>query len=106
MKELNTVYAVSVGADVVDYNVKRIQGQIFKLLPAKEEGQEIQKPLETLVIETLGLSSLLPQEPKILAIASKLQGMANMEGMDYMTFRRTIFDCCGLCGDVRKTLCP
>lgn len=103
MSELNTVYNITVDKDIVEFNVKRIQGQIFKLLPTYEEEKDYKKPLQTLITETLGMSSLLPQEPKIFSLACKLQGIYN-DDMDYMTLRRTIFDCCGLCGDVRDAL--
>ena len=104
MSELNTALGPSVDVGVVDYNIRRIQGQIFKLLPSFEKGKDYKKPAQTLAIEVLGLSSILPQDPKIFSLACKLQGMHEQD-MDYMTLRRTVFDCCNICGNVRDNLC-
>lgn len=104
MNELSTSCGVTVDLDIIDFNLKRVQGQIFKILPTFEEGKDYKKPAQTLATEILGMSSLLPQEPKIFSLACKLQGLYEQD-MDYMTLRRTIFDCCGLCGDMRDALC-
>lgn len=92
-----TKYDVEISNDVLNYNIKRIISQVFALLPMREEGKNWVKPLETLINETLGLSTLFPQEPTVLTVSSKLQGLLDQDkDSSFAFYRRTIFECCNL----------
>lgn len=92
-----TVYETEISNDVLKYNIKRIISQVFALLPMREEGKDWVKPLETVINETLGLSSLFPQEPIVLTVSSKLRGLLDQnQDSSFPFYRRTIFECCNL----------
>lgn len=89
----------------VQANLQRIVGQIFRLLPTREENQDWIKPLDTLIIELIGLSHFFSNQQTLLSLICKLQGLKELgEDIDFMLFRRTIFEACGLCDDVRESL--
>ena len=52
-------------------SLKRIVGQIFRLLPTFEEGQDWIKPIDTLIIELTGMALSLNAETKIYQLIYK-----------------------------------
>lgn len=95
---------VEVSRDIYESNVRRILSQTFALLPTREEGKDWIKPLETLAVETIGLAALLPQEDKVLRVASKLQGLLEQKDTcDFPSYRRTVFECCNLLSKILES---
>lgn len=90
-----TSYGTEFSDEVVNGNLKRIGGQIFRLLPAREEGLDWQKPLETLLVELLGMANLFSDRRDMLTLVAKLEGVHDAD-TDFQLFRRTIFECCNL----------
>lgn len=79
--------------------------QIFKLLPMREEGQDCEKFMQTLVVEAVGLGELMPESDEAVALACKLRGLEELsDGMDFMDYRRTVFECCSLVSKIRGSL--
>lgn len=98
-----TVYDIEIKDEAVVHNLDRICNQIFKLLPMREEGTDYIKPLETLIIELLGMNVLIDDQKDLFALVCKLQGLhQGGEEIDFLLYRRTIFECCGLVGQVKK----
>lgn len=94
-------YNVEVSVDSVKNNLTRIRNQIFRLLPTREENGEWIKPLETLIIELTGFFELFPSQENILSLVCKLEGLkTGGDEVDFMLFRRTIFETCSLVGKV------
>lgn len=78
-------------------------GKIFKCLPLKEEGEDCKKPLATIIIELLGMASLLPDQKDLTSLVFKLQGLRELDDtIDFATYRRTIFECCSLVTKVKE----
>lgn len=96
-------YGMEVNTVTLGENLERIRGQIFRCLPVYEEGGEWRKPLETLVVELLGLHSLFPENKDILTLICKLEGLrtGSDEEIDFMLYRRSIFEACGLIGKIK-----
>ena len=91
--------------DILRFNVKRLTNQVYRLLPAKEEGSDWVKPLETCIIELLGLGDLFPDKPKFLMLVSKLDGLrVSKDDIEFTLYRRTIFECCGILNKIEKEL--
>lgn len=91
-----------VADSTVSENLERICGQIFKLLPMNEEGKDWLKPLETLTLELAGMASLIPSEHRLFSLVCKLEGLrVEGENIDFMLFRRTIFELCGMVNEIK-----
>lgn len=100
-----TVYNSEVDAEVVSSNLNRLTSQIFRLLPANEEGQDWLKPLDTILLEIAGLSNLFPDNAKLFELLSKLQGLKEQgEDIEFVWFRRIIFECCSLAQNIEKSI--
>ena len=92
-----SVYDIEVDNQALQKNLKRIQSQIFKLLPMAEEKQDYKKPLETITLELLGMQGLFSNLEYLIALICKLRGLMELDlEKDFMLYRRTIFECCGL----------
>lgn len=97
-----SVYDIDIDNRAIDNNLVRLQSQIFKLLPMREEHQEWNKPLETIILELLGMQGLFSNLEYLVALVCKLQGLIEMsDEADFMLYRRTIFECCGLIDKIR-----
>lgn len=76
-----------------------LKNKIYKLLPLREEEQEWQKYLNSIIVEVSGLSVIFKDKTKLISLVSKLEGLYRLE--DFMTYRRTIFECLNLIEEVR-----
>lgn len=93
-----------INVEDVKTNLSRICGQIFRLLPTREEGEDWIKPLETLIIELLGMSSFMRNQTKLFALCCKLQGLHEAgKDIEFAVFRRTIFEACNLVSDIKSS---
>ena len=72
---MQTKYNVELKDADIAANLKRIQNSIFKLLPYYEEEKDWKKPLDTIVIELIGLSNLFENQTHLIALVSKLEGI-------------------------------
>ena len=100
---METVYYTPIDDKVVQDTLERMTSQTFKLLPMREEEQDWIKPLETLSLELLGLHSLFPDNPSLFSAVCKMEGMRELgDKMDFMAYRRTIFEVCGLLGKAKE----
>lgn len=99
-------YEVSINNEAVDYNLKRLTNQIYKLLPTREEEVDWQKPLETIMEELTGMNSLFIGRHEILfSLLCKLEGLFSLTAEeDFFLFRRTIFECLSLINNLKKNV--
>lgn len=98
-----SVYDVEVDNTTIRRNLKRLQSQTFKLLPMQEEGEDCKKPLETIILELLGMQGLFSTLDPLITLICKLQGLKEIDGDEnFMLYRRTIFECCGLLDKVAE----
>lgn len=95
-------YNIEINKDVVFTNLQRLQSQIFKLLPMKEEKKDCEKPLETITLELLGMHELFPLDEELFSLICKLEGLkVLLEEDNFQFYRRTIFECCGLIDKIK-----
>lgn len=98
-----SIYNIEVDNAAIRHNLKRLQSQTFKLLPMKEEGKDCKKPLETIIIELLGMQGLFSTLEPLITLVCKLQGLKEIDESDnFMLYRRTIFECCSLLDKVAE----
>lgn len=97
-------YNIDIQKDAVLVNLNRLTNQIYKLLPTWEEGLDWRKPLATVIEEIAGMSELFVDHQVILMhLLCKLQGLFIYETEeDFFIFRKTIFECLTLIGEVMK----
>ena len=99
-----TVYNIEADSRNIQQNLNRIGNQIYKALCLREEEKEWVKPLETISIELLGMHNLFPEELNLFSLICKLQGILADLTMDFMQYRRTIFECCSLVNKIKDNI--
>lgn len=91
-----------VSEKVFDSNINRIINQCYKILCYREENKEWWKPLQTIILDLIGLQRLIEDE-SLLILISKLESLFFLtKENDFFNFRRMIFECLGLLDGVKK----
>lgn len=97
MKTMNK-YNLEVSNETLNKSLKRIINLIYKLLPMREEGNDWEKPLETIIEELVGMNRLvIDLQPDLFPVICKLEGLFSLQDKQEMAlYRRTIFECLSL----------
>lgn len=80
---------------VVDKTITRLINQLWKLIPMRENNEDWQKQLNTVLIEIAGLGKIFEESPQFLQLRAKLQGLLEIE-CDFHMYRKTIFEAISL----------
>lgn len=80
-------------ADVIK-NIRRLTNQLWKLIPMRENEEDWQKQLDTVILEFVGLNELF-KSSAFLQTLSKLEALRIKE-TDFDLYRKTIFECISL----------
>ena len=98
-------YNSEISAEAISNNVDRITNQIFKLLPSREEGEDWETPLKNLILEVIGMNSLLINETFLFSLLCKMESLSTLtDEEDFLTFRKLIFECLSICNEFKKCL--
>ena len=88
--------------EVREKYAKRLINQLWKLIPMRENGEDWTGHLFALVEEISGLADLYHNKPEGLTLLSKLLGLTSEVCNDFMVYRKTVFSCINLLGQVLK----
>ena len=107
MAQMVLTSGVNIDIKAVDFNLKRIINQVYKLLPMREEGRDWQKPLKTLIQQLSGMKRLIDgQDDLFFLILCKMEGLFSLNKTEDMeTYRRIIFQCLGLLNSLNEHVC-
>ena len=75
-------------------NIRRLTNQLWKLIPMRENEEDWQKQLDTVILEFVGLNEIFIG-PIFLQTLSKLEALKIKE-VDFEMYRKTIFECISL----------
>ena len=98
-------YNANFSQSAIDNNLKRVINQVYKLLPMRQQDKQWEKPLQTIIQELVGMKRLFLgwQEESFLMLLCKLEGIFELKKeQDFSLYRRTIFECLGLLGELKK----
>lgn len=87
--------------DVIKSSVGRLTNQMWKLIPMRENEENWQRQLNTVIIEIAGLGELFSDNPLFLQLLSKLEGL-KIYDVDFSLYRKTVFECITLLNEVDK----
>ena len=96
-------YNINFSQDIIQNDIKRVINQIYKLLPMREEGNDWEKPLKTIIEELVGMKRLFlgQQEESFLILLCKLEGLFEYDSKEsFSEYRRVIFECLSLLGKI------
>jgi hypothetical protein len=100
---MKTKYNLEVSYDTLSQTLKRNINLVYKLLPMREEGNDWEKPLETIIEELVGMNRLLVDlQTELFPIICKLEGLFSLVNEEDMAlYRRTIFECLTLLSKIK-----
>ena len=85
-------YDLEFSKEVINKNVMRLTNQVWKLIPMRENEEDWQKQLETVLLEIVGLDEIFSHKVEYLQILSKLEGLKIEEDVEFQFFRKTVFE--------------
>lgn len=90
-----TKYNFNIPDKVLLSNVNRLTNQLWKLIPMRENEENWQTQLETVILEIAGLNNIFNIQNDYLILLSKLEGLKSLE-VDFNIYRKTVFECISL----------
>lgn len=85
-------YDLKFSEEVIRKNITRLTNQMWKLIPMRENEENWEKQLETVIIEVVGLNEIFVMCPTFLQLLSKLEGLRVKE-INFELYRKTVFEC-------------
>ena len=82
-------------------NVTRLINQMWKLIPMRENQENWQKQLDTVLLEIVGLSEIFLQNPQFLQLLAKLEGLRTEE-ISFNLYRKTVFEAISLLQEINR----
>lgn len=89
-------YNINFPMDTVDQDLKRLINQLWKLIPMRENGEDWETHLKTMLEEISGLVHIYKDKVEGLILLSKLEGLTSDACNDFMIYRKTVFRCIDL----------
>lgn len=87
-----TKYNIVADIDSIEKNISRLTNQLWKLIPMRENDENWQKQLNTVILEIAGLNEIFHQDPQFLQLLSKLEGLLVKENLSFEFYRKTVFE--------------
>ena len=82
-------YDIKFPEETISKNITRLTNQMWKLIPMRENEENWEKQLETVIVEVVGLNEIFVMCPTFLQLLSKLEGLREL-------YRKTVFECINL----------
>ena len=89
---MTTKYNIKISDSTININVSYLTNQLWKLIPMRENNENWQTQLQSVIIELSGLSSILNKQDAFLSLLSKLEGLLVQE-TEFLLYRKIIFEC-------------
>lgn len=92
---MNNALSIPISKEVFEKNIIRLINQLWKLIPMKENNEDWQKQLDTVILEIAGLGTLFSEVPHFLQLLVKLEGLKTID-TSFDLYRKTVFECISL----------
>ena len=96
-----TKYNFEMPKEVIVKNITRLTNQIWKLIPMRENNEDWQKQLDTVIIQIIGMYTIFLYDPKFLELLSKLEGLNTID-CEFDLYRKTVFESISLIQELKK----
>ena len=95
-------YGIDFPYSVRKADKQRLINQLWKLIPMRENGEDWISQLFILIEEISGLVAIYCDKTEGLILLSKLEGLTSDVCEDFMVYRKTVFRCIELLGQVLR----
>ena len=96
-----TKYDFEFPEDVIKKYTIRLTNQLWKLIPMRENNEDWEKQLDTVIIEVVGLKEVFSLNPLFIQLLAKLEGLKLFE-MDFSLYRKTVFETINLLQELKN----
>ena len=94
-----TKYNFDIDSKILKDDINRLTNQLWKLIPMRENKENWESQLETVLIELAGLHELFSVDEKYLILLSKLEGLRKMD-IEFIFYRKTVFESISLLREI------
>ena len=94
-------YDLLVSNTIVEADINRLTNQLWKLIPMRENNENWNGQLDTVLIEITGLFKIFEINEDFLILLSKLEGLKSVE-TEFVIYRKTVFECISLLREAYK----
>lgn len=98
---METKYGFNFPPEALEKNVIRLTNQMWKLIPMRENEEDWEKQLDTVILEIAGLNEIFVKNPQFLQLLTKLEGIKK-EVPEFSLYRKTVFESIGLLRELIK----
>lgn len=88
--------------ELIISNLRRLINQIWKLLPMKENEEDWQKQLDSVLVELRGLHAMFGDQLEFLIIISKLEGLREVN--NFIVYRANVFNVISLLTELTNSI--
>ena len=86
-----TKYDFDCSFESIEKNITRLTNQMWKLIPMRENGENWEKQLNTVILEIAGLNEIFIENPQFLQLLAKLEGI-KVINPTFDFYRKTVFE--------------
>lgn len=98
---METKYGFEFNKEEINKEIIRLTNQLWKLIPMRENNEEWEKQLETVIIDIAGKDEIFLHNSQFLQLLSKLEGLRVVD-VEFSIYRKTIFECINLINDTKS----
>ena len=84
-------YDFDIPISSVEKNITRLTNQLWKLIPMRENDENWEKQLNTVILEIAGLNEIFVENPQFLLLLAKLEGL-NSVSTEFELYRKSVFE--------------
>lgn len=93
------------GFEAIEVDAKkilnRLTNQLWKLIPMRENHENWENQIDTVLVELVGLNKILYNNEKFLILLAKLEGLKDTE-VEFKIYRKTVFETMSLLGELQN----
>ena len=94
-----TKYGLDMSIASVAVDINRLTNQLWKLIPMRENEENWQNHLQTVIVELIGLNEIFNFDERFLILMSKLEGI-RVGNIEFFIYRKTIFESISLLREI------
>lgn len=98
---METKYIFNFSIEEINNEIIRLTNQLWKLIPMRENNENWQNQLETVIIDIAGKDEIFLHNSHFLQLLSKLEGLRLID-TEFSIYRKTVFECINLLQEIKK----
>ena len=98
-----TKYGFEFSKEEINNEIMRLTNQLWKLIPMRENDEDWNRQLETVIIDIAGKEEIFLHNSHFLQLLSKLEGLRIID-VEFAIYRKTVFECINLLNEAQQFL--